>query len=141
MNRALLAVLVLLAGPAWADQVCWLHSRLVPPITEVSLAGPNPFQYGSAQKREFPFTVPAGHELQIVTMALSTKLHRNGRASMLVLDNVFAVTGHGPAVRFDPPVVLPAGAIANARIINNDELEAQWMGAAICGHLVPAGGG
>lgn len=141
MMRAFAVVLLALAAPAGAEPFCWLYSRLVQPISEVSLGGPNPFQYTVPQKRELPFIVPAGHEVQIVTMALSTKLHRNGRASMLVLDNVFAVTGHGPAVRFDPPAVLPAGAIVNARLINNDELEAQWMGAAICGHLVPAGGG
>lgn len=133
--RALLAAFLLSPALLWGQSVCFVHSKLVPPLTEVSLAGVNPFQYNSLQKREYPFVVPSGQELRITTAVLSVKLLRNGRASMLVLDNVIAVTAHAPAVRFDPGVVLPAGAVLTAKIINNDETEAQWMGSVVCGYL------
>jgi len=133
--RALLAAILLSPALLWGQSVCFVHSKLVPPLTEVSLSGANPFQYNSAQKREYPFIVPAGQELRITTAVLSVKLLRNGRASMLVLDNVIAVTAHAPVVRFEPGVVLPAGAVLTAKLINNDETEAQWMGSVVCGVL------
>ena len=137
--RALLAVFLLSPALLWAQSVCFVHSKLVPPLTMVSLEGNNPFQYNNPQKRDYPFIVPAGKELRITTAVLSTKLNRNGRASMLVLGSVIAVTGHAPVVRFEPGVVLPAGAVLTGSLINNDETEAQWMGSVVCGYLEVGG--
>ncbi len=126
-------LLLLLAFPAQAQQIQWVHSKLVQPYTQESLEGPNPFTWRSAT---FPYTVPKGMCLNLYDAQLSSKFGGEGRASYFVITNVLTVPDNNGSVHFRVPIIVPAGATINGYLINND-VEQQWMGSVLTGYLTP----
>lgn len=87
--------------------------------------------------RAFPFEVPAGHWLGITGLYLATKFGARERCSMLVVNNVGSCPDNVGLVEFPEPIIVPAGVVLQASIINNAN-EQQWMNAGVFGRLVAA---
>lgn len=138
LKSLILALLMIVALPAFGQikTIQFMHSKLVQPSTIQSLSGANGFTWATGT---FPYTVPAGYWLGIIDMQIGSKFTDGGpgaRASMLVLNNVASVPDNVGIQTFRIPLVVPAGIVLTADLINNDS-EQQWMNSVITGLLVP----
>lgn len=92
----------------------------------------------------FPYTVPAGKTLCLVTMALQNKypwdppVYGGSMKQLYLQEAGFTVTSYAPRMHFDPPFPFFAGQKLLATI-SNSQTEAQNVYAFEQGFLVDAG--
>jgi hypothetical protein len=122
MRRLLLDAVVLEDSEAPAATVTrlqWSYAQLTTPATQMPNLG-TPGTGGNknaAISESFPYTVPAGHTLGIVSAQFACKISEP--QSYLVVFDGFSLPGHAPSIVFPQPFLVPAGATLNACFINN----------------------
>lgn len=128
-------------NPRVAKTIQWAVTKLVNSNTSEPLVPPNNFTWAT---EAFPYTVPQGYWLGITDVQFGSKMTDGSpgaagstpRASFFVINNVLTVPDNHGSLHFKTPFVIPPGRTLTANFINNDN-EAQWMTALVCGRLVP----
>lgn len=130
-----------LAAQSKPEYLQWNYCALVPAASDVNLdiktdtAGQNSW-VGEA----FPYTVPSGKALGIVSVMVSSKM-RVGRAGYFVVDNVVSLPTDVGSFNYPIPYVVPEGKTLHGHVINNSLEDQQWMCAYLQGVLVDAPAG
>lgn len=125
------------AGPK-GESLQWDYCALVPAATDISLDVPSPtVGQNSWYGEPFPYTVPVGKALGIVSAMVSSKL-RALRAGYFNVDNVLSLPADIGLFTYPLPFVVPGGVTLHGHLINNNTEDAQWMCAWMQGVLIEA---